>query len=378
MKQIKFTIFPIVLFTLTMPNLYAQVAEDYYLLIGTYTTAPTDGIEVYRYNSKTGKFQFANRTAIQNPSYLALSPDQKHLYSVSEAGNPNGGTVAAFSFDDDSGVLAKINSQPSSGNHPCYVSVHKNGKWVAAGNYSTGNLVYYPVAKDGSLGTATMIQHKGSSVVKGRQEGPHLHATVFSPDYKYLMTPDLGLDKVLIYKLNSDGSIITENPGFVALKPGAGPRHLDFHPKKKYAYLMEEMSGNVTALSYKKGKLAVIQTINGHPADFKGTVGSADIHVSPDGKFVYCSNRGESNTIGIFKVNASKGSLSLVGHQSTMGKTPRNFSIDPTGNYLLVANQNTNDVVVFKRNELTGMLTDTGDRLTVNKPVCLKWAKKGM
>ena len=377
MKQIKFIIFPFVLFSLVITNLYGQIAEDYYLLIGTYTTAPTDGIEVYRYNSKTGKFQFANRTAIQNPSYLALSPDQKHLYTVSEAGNPNGGNVASFSFNDDSGVLTKINSQPSSGNHPCYVSVHKNGKWVAAGNYSTGNLVYYPAAKDGSLGTATMIQHKGGSVVKGRQEGPHLHATVFSPDYKYLMTPDLGLDKVMIYKLNSDGSIIKENPGFVDLKPGAGPRHLDFHPKKKYAYLMEEMSGNVTALSYKKGKLSVIQPINAHPADFKGTVGSADIHVSPDGKFVYCSNRGESNTIGIFKVNASNGSLTLVGHQSTMGKTPRNFSIVPTGNYLLVANQNTNDVVIFKRDKMTGLLTDTGDKLTVNKPVCLKWAKKG-
>ncbi|MDZ4710022.1 MAG: lactonase family protein [Saprospiraceae bacterium] len=377
MKQIKFTIFPIVLFSLLMTNLYAQIGEDYFLLIGTYTTAPTDGIEVYRYNSKTGKFEFANRTAIQNPSYLAIAPDQKHLYSVSEAGNPNGGSVAAFSFDDRSGILAKINSQPSSGNHPCYVSVHKNGKWVAAGNYSTGNLVYYPVAENGSLGTATMIQHKGSSIVKGRQEGPHLHATVFSPDYKYLMTPDLGLDKVMIYKLNSKGSIITENPGFVALKPGAGPRHLDFHPKKKYAYLMEEMSGNVTALSYKRGKLAVIQTINGHPADFKGTVGSADIHVSPDGKFVYCSNRGESNSIGIFKVNKSDGTLTLAGHQSTLGKTPRNFSIDPTGNYLLVANQNTNDVVIFKRDKMTGLLTDTGDRLTVNKPVCLKWAKKG-
>lgn len=362
---------------LILSRLHAQVMADYYLIIGTYTTAPTDGIEVYRFDSKKGKFEFANRTPIQNPSYLALSPDQKYLYSVSETGNPNGGGVTAFSFDDRSGLLSKINSQPSSGNHPCYVSVHKNGKWVAAGNYSTGNLVYYPVTKDGSIGTATMIQHKGSSVVKGRQDGPHLHSTVFSPDFKYLLTPDLGLDKVMIYKLKSGGGIIPDNPGFVSLKPGAGPRHLEFHPNGKWAYLMEEMSGYVTALKYNKGTLSVIQTINGHPADFKGTVGSADIHVSPDGKFVYCSNRGESNTIGIFKVNPSDGSLTLAGHQSTMGKTPRNFSIDPTGNYLLAANQNTNDVVIFRRDKMTGLLTDTGDRLTVNKPVCLKWAKKG-
>lgn len=377
MKYIKSTSLISFTLLLILSGLHAQVMADYFLIIGTYTTAPTDGIEVYRFDSKKGKFEFANRTPIQNPSYLALSPDQKYLYSVSETGNPNGGGVTAFSFDNRSGLLSKINNQPSSGNHPCYVSVHKNGKWVAAGNYSTGNLVYYPVTKDGSIGTATMIQHKGSSVVKGRQDGPHLHSTVFSPDFKYLLTPDLGLDKVMIYKLKSGGGIIPDNPGFVSLKPGAGPRHLEFHPNGKWAYLMEEMSGYVTALKYNKGTLSVIQTINGHSADFKGTVGSADIHVSPDGKFVYCSNRGESNTIGIFRVNPSDGSLTLAGHQSTMGKTPRNFSIDPTGNYLLAANQNTNDVVIFRRDKMTGLLTDTGDRITVNKPVCLKWAKKG-
>lgn len=379
MIQIKLfsRIWSTMLFTLAIAVVYAQIDADYYLLVGTYTTTPEDGIEVYQYNSKTGKFQFANRTPIQNPSFLALSPNQKYLYSVSETGGAKGGSVSAFSFDSKNGKLEKLNTQSSAGNSPCYVSTYKNGKWVAAGNYSTGNLVYYPVNADGSLGNATMIQHKGNSVVKGRQDGPHVHSTVFSPDYKYLMTPDLGIDKVMIYKLNKDGSIVSQDPGFVDLKPGAGPRHLDFHPNGKWAYLMEEMSGNVTALNYKKGKLTVIQSINGHPADYKGGFGSADIHVSPDGKFVYCSNRIESNTIGIFKVNPSNGMLTLVGHQSTMGKTPRNFSIDPTGNYLLAANQNTNDIVVFKINKETGTLTDTGDRLTVNKPVCLKWAKKG-
>lgn len=364
----------ILLATPFMSPLNAQ--DDYFLIIGTYTTAPADGIEVYSFNSAKGQFQYVHKIAAQNPSYLSLSPDQKYLYAVTETGNPNGGGVSAFRFDDHLGSLEFINAQPSAGNHPCYVSTHKNGKWVAAGNYSSGNLVYYPVAADGSLGKATNIQHAGSSTVKGRQDAPHVHAAVYSPDYKYLMVPDLGIDKVMIYKLQADGNIITKKPGFVQLKPGAGPRHLDFHPNGKWAYLMEELSGNVTALNYKKGKLKVIGSVNGHPADYKGPFGSADIHVSPDGKFVYCSNRMESNTIGIFKVNQTDGSLSQVGHQSTLGKTPRNFTIDPSGNYLLAANQNTNDVVVFNINRETGLLTDAGKRLSVNKPVCLKWAVK--
>ncbi|HNR05838.1 MAG TPA: lactonase family protein [Saprospiraceae bacterium] len=369
-------------FSLLMPLLVTRfmnpliAQDDYFLIIGTYTTAPSDGIEVYRYNSAKCEFQYLHKVAAQNPSYLALSPDQKYLYAVTETGNPNGGGVSAFRFDDRQGNLELINSQSSAGNHPCYVSTHKNGKWVAAGNYSSGNLVYYPVASDGSIGNPTNIQHSGSSIVKGRQDAPHVHAAVYSPDYKYLMVPDLGIDKVMIYKLQPDGNIISKKPGSVQLQAGAGPRHLDFHPNGKWAYLMEELSGKVTAMNYKKGKLKVIGTVNGHPADYPGPYGSADIHVSPDGKFVYCSNRMESNTIGIFKVNPVDGSLSLVGHQSTLGKTPRNFTIDPTGNYLLAANQNTNDVVVFKINRETGLLTDAGKRLSVNKPVCLKWAVK--
>ena len=369
------TIF-ILLMSLTFSSLNAQSSPDYFLMIGTYTTTPEDGIEIYSYNSHDGTFKFLNRTAIKNPSYLAVSPNQKFLYSVGETGGQTGGTVSAFALDASAGSIKLINTQPAMGNSTCYVSVHKSGNWVAAANYSTGNFVYYPVGMDGSLQTPINKQHHGSSVVKGRQEGPHAHSAVFSPDGKYLMVQDLGIDKIMIYPIDAKGKIDTAKSSFAQMSPGSGPRHLDFHPNGKWAYLMEEMSGKLTAMSYKKGKLTILNSVNAYPSDYTGPKGSADVHVSPDGKFVYGSNRGESNTIGIFKIDQSSGKVSLISTQSTMGLIPRNFSFDPTGNLLLVANQNSANVVVFKVDKVTGLLTDTGTRLTVSKPVCLKWVKK--
>jgi 6-phosphogluconolactonase len=353
-----------------------QHSGDYYLLIGTYTTTPFDGIEVYDYNSANGQFRYLSKTATKNPSYLAISPDKKYIYAVTEAGQPNGGGVVAYSFDMQNGWLSAINHQTSMGNSTCYVSVHSSGKYVAAGNYSSGNLVYYSTNPDGSLNPPMNIKHEGSGPVKGRQDGPHVHATVFSPDHKYLLVPDLGIDKVMIYPLDVKGNIQATKANFVKLAPGAGPRHIDFHPNGKWAYLIEELSGNMTALSYAKGKLTVLNSVNGYPADYKGPYGSADVHVSPDGKFVYGSNRGESNTIGIFKIDPKNGKVSLIATQSVLGLTPRNFNFDPAGNKLLVANQNSNEVVVFDINHESGLLTDTGTRLSVSKPVCLKWVKK--
>ena len=274
------------------------------------------------------------------------------------------------------GSLSPINYQTSVGNSTCYVSVHSTGKYVAAGNYSSGNLVYYSANSDGSINPPINIKHEGFGPVKGRQDAPHVHSTVFSPDNKYLLVPDLGIDKVMIYPLDASGNIQSNKAGFVKLAPGSGPRHIEFHPNGKWAYLMEELSGNMTALSYAKGKLTVLNSVNGYPTDYKGPYGSADVHVSPDGKFVYGSNRGESNTMGIFKIDPKTGKIALVGTQSVLGLTPRNFNFDPTGNKLLVANQNSNEVVVFDVNRETGLLTDTGTRLSVSKPVCLKWIKK--
>lgn len=347
-----------------------QTNKQQYLLVGTYTSGKSEGIYVYSFDSNTGEFKPVSiAKGIRNPSFLAVSPDKKHVYSVSETEGQ--GSVSAFSFN--SGSLTLLNSRSSGGNGPCYVAVNKTGKWAAVGNYGGGSFEILPINTDGSLGEATTVMvHQGKSVNPNRQEKAHVHATVFAPGDDYLFVPDLGMDKVMVYAFNNKtGSISSASPA--SSNPGNGPRHLDFHPDGKYAYLMEEMSGTVTVFSYNKGKLMPIQNITSHPAGYKGDIGSADIHVSPDGKFLYASNRGESNTIAIFSINEKNGQLLPAGHQSTLGKTPRNFNLDPSGNFLLVANQNSDNIVIFKRDKKTGKLTPLDKQIQVPNPVCIKW-----
>ncbi len=357
----------------------AFAQSNAYLLIGTYTSGKSEGIYVYDFNTETGDSKKRSSLQTPNPSYLAVSPDQKIVYAVSETDEAKregtGGAVSAFSFNPLNGSLSLINQQFSQGRNPCYVSVDKTGKWVFAANYSSGSAVLFPVRSDGGLENAKQVlQDNGAGPNKDRQEAPHLHSTILSPDDKFLFTPDLGIDKVMIYRFDKKSG--TLNPAaipFAASTPGSGPRHFDFHPNNKFAYLIEEMSGTVAAFKYKKGKLTPIQRTSTLPTDFKGVIGSADIHVSPDGKFLYASNRGESNTIAIFSIDSNTGKLTAIGHQSTMGKTPRNFNFDPGGNFLLVANQNTDNIVIFKIDRKTGLLTDTGKRIKVPNPVCIKW-----
>ena len=361
-------------------NLSAQKSKEQFLIIGTYTSGSSDGIYVYKFNTETGENNFVSSVKTSNPSYLAISPNQKYVYAVNENADSTRftvtGHVAAFSFNKTTGKLNFINKHESGGKHPCYVSIDKTGKWVIVGNYSSGSLAVLPVRSNGSLDSAVqVIQHEGSSVNSERQEGPHVHATVLNKNNKTLYVPDLGLDEVMLYNLDTKTGKLKEfDPPLVATEPGAGPRHIDIHPNGNYAYLMEELTGSVSVYKIEKnGYLSLVQNISGLPRDFTGEVGSADIHVSPDGKFLYCSNRGESNTIGIFSINKSNGQLEWIDHQSTLGKTPRNFNFDPTGNFLLVANQNSDEIVIFKRDKETGLLTDSGKRIKVSKPVCLKW-----
>ncbi len=361
-------------------SLSAQKSKEQFLIIGTYTSGTNDGIYVYKFNTETGENSFVSSVKTSNPSYLAVSPNQKYVYAVNENADSTRftvtGHVAAFSFDKTTGKLNFINKQESGGKHPCYVSIDKAGKWVIVGNYSSGSLAVLPVRSNGSLDSAVQVmQHEGSSVNSERQEAPHVHATVLNKNNKTLYVPDLGLDEVKLYNLdNKSGKLKEFVPPFVATEPGAGPRHIDIHPNGKYAYLMEELTGSVSVYEIEKnGYLTLLQNISGLPRDFDGAIGSADIHVSPDGKFLYCSNRGESNTIGIFSINKSNGQLEWIDHQSTLGKTPRNFNFDPTGNFLLVANQNSDEIVIFKRDKETGLLIDTKKKISVSKPVCLKW-----
>lgn len=357
----------------------AQTSKDknYHLLVGTYTNADqTNGIHVFSFNTETGAFNERSKvTDVKNPSYLAISKDKKNVYSVSEA---NGGNsiITAFSFDAESGKLQYLNSVSSGGNGPCYVSVDDKKQTVFAGNYGGGSLSAIRVNKDGSLNDDIQaIQHTGSSVNKNRQEKPHVHAVVLSPDNRFLLVPDLGTDKVNVYRYNSGASslLTPAEPAFADVKPGGGPRHITFHPNGKYAYLILEMEGAIAGFDYKNGKLQAKQHITMLATGFEGSVGAADIHVSPDGKFLYGSNRGEANEIVIYSIEKD-GKLTYAGRQSDLINTPRNFVIDPTGNFLLVANQNGNDIVIFKRDLKTGLLTDTGKKILVDKPVCLKFA----
>jgi 6-phosphogluconolactonase len=365
MKKILFQ-----LFLLTIP--FTSFCQDeHYLLIGTYTSGKSEGIYVYKFNSTTGDFSYVNKAAAGNPSYLAVSPNKKYVYAVNEDRNDKG-SVTAFSFNKENGSLTLINKQPSGGDHPCYVAVDKTGRWVTVGNYTGGNLSVLPVMVNGSLGTPKTIDHTGSGVVKSRQEKPHVHATVFSDDNKYLFVPDLGTDKVMVYSFNpGSGKLTAGNP--IRTEPGTGPRHFTFHPSNKFAYLVEELTAGISAYEYKNGKFTFLQRIAALPADYTGAKSGADLHVSPDGEFLYSSNRGESNTLSIFAINEKTGRLTLKGHQSTMGKTPRNFNFDPSGNYLLAANQNSDNIVIFKRDKDTGLLEDTGKRIEVGSPVCIKW-----
>lgn len=355
-------------------------SQEYYLFAGTYTGGKSKGIYVYKFNANSGEVQTVSNTdSSTNPSFLAISPNGKYVYAVNETGREKPGRVSAYAFDKNTGKLSLLNQQLSGGDDPCYIAVDASGKWVVVGNYSGGNLSVFPINANGALAPySQLIQHKGGSVNKERQEKAHVHSTFFSPDGQYVLAPDLGMDKIMIYQFNgaSRKPLTPAKIPFAATAPGSGPRHLDFHPNGKYAYLVEEMSGAVTVFTYNKGVLKPVQTIATHPADFKGKPGSADIHISPDGKFLYASNRGEENNIAIFSVDNATGKLTHVGYQPVRGVQPRNFMIDPTGKYLLVANQRTNNIVVYKRDMETGLLQATPQQIEIPNPVCLKMIAK--
>ncbi len=357
----------------------ASSAQENYLLVGTYDSPKSEGIYVYKFNSTNGSAKELSHIKTSNPSFLTVSPDQRFVYAVNENADSTGkgGGISSFSFNKKDGILKQLNQRSSEGNNPCYISIDNTGKWLAAGNYSSGNLVVYQVLSDGYIGTLSdSMQYSGKGYNETRQKGPHVHTTVFTPDGKFLAVTDLGLDKLMIYPFdNKNGKLNRANCYNVYSMPGTGPRHIAFHPSGKFLYIINELSSLIDVFELYKGKLQPIQTETSMPSDYSGPAGSADIHVSPDGKFLYASNRAESNSIAIFSIDKKKGILKLVGHQSTLGKTPRNFNFDPTGNYLLVGNQNSDEIVIFKRNLMTGLLTDTGNRIAVGKPVCIKWIK---
>jgi 6-phosphogluconolactonase len=361
-------------FLLLFTGATVMAQTNYYLLVGTYTKGKSTGIHVYDFNKNNGVATIVDSVQTPNPSYVAVSPNQQFVYAVSETQRGNySGKVRAFSFDKTTGKLHYINEQLSVGDNPCYVVVDKTGKWVIVANYSSGTLAVLPIRSDGSLGEAvSRYAHSGKGVNPQRQEAPHVHSTVLSPDNKYVFTQDLGIDKIIIYSFNDNTGAIAPTDS-LKLQDGSGPRHFTFHPNGKWAYLVQEMAGTVTAFEYKNGHLKKTQTISALPVGFNKSFTSADIHASKDGKFLYTTTRDSANIITTFKVDQKTGKLVTVGSQSVLGNTPRNFNFDPSGDYLLVANQNSDDIVIFKVNHQTGLLTDTGNRIDVGNPVCIKW-----
>ena len=353
-----------------------SVREEHYMIVGTYDSPKSEGVYVYKFNGNDGTAKEISHIKTPNASFVAVSPNEKFIYAVNEDApkDGKGGEIVAFTFNKENGSLSLINKQPSGGDHPCHVEVDKTGKWVFASNYSSGSLSVFPVNADGGLGAATTIQHYGAGKNEQRQKGPHVHGAIISADNRWLFVTDLGIDKVMIYAFDAaTGKLTPASQPFAQSEAGSGPRLFTFHPNKKFAYMIEELSGTIVTYKYKKGKLKTIQRISTMPQHSTQFAGSADIHVSTDGKFLYASNRGDVNTIAIYTINENRGTLSLIKIQSTLGKAPRNFSIDPSGKFLLAENQNSDEIVIFKRDATTGLLTDSGNRVNIGKPVCIKW-----
>ncbi|MBA4166446.1 MAG: lactonase family protein [Chitinophagaceae bacterium] len=347
-------------------------AQDYYLLAGTYTKTNSKGIYVYTFDSKTGIAKPVSNIFTDNPSYLAIDQDGKHVYAVNEMGGGKG-AVSSFSFDKKNGTLHFINNELTNGDDPCFIDLDATGKWIAAANYSGGNFTVFPVKSDGSVGAAAQtIQHTGSSVNKDRQEKPHVHSTVFSTDNRFLVVVDLGMDKITVYPFDaSKEKPVTDEPVELNTPAGSGPRHILLNPSKPFAYLISELSGNITVYDYGGDKIDSIQTISSYPADVTGEKGSAAIHFSPDGKFLYASNREGSNTISIFSVDEATGKLTSLGFSSTGGDQPRDFTIDPTGNFLLAGNVKSDNIIIFNRDIKTGLLKNSGKKITIPQPTRL-------
>lgn len=360
---------------------FNMLAENYKVYIGTYTGQKSQGIYMADFESESGELSAVKlAAATPSPSFLAIHPSKPFLYAVGEGasvGPKKEGTVTAFAISQGSGLLKKLNQQLSGGNGPCHVSLDAEGKCVMAANYGSGSVIAFPVGADGGLGTAgSVIQHEGSSIDPKRQSSPHAHHIVADLAGTRAYCCDLGLDKVMIYRVLGEARLEKNDPPFASVQPGAGPRHLSFHPNGKHAYVINEMSSTITAFHVESptGALRAFQEASTLPPDFNGDSSCAEIEVHPSGRFLYASNRGH-NSVAVFSI-AESGELVPIQHAASGGQTPRFFAVDPTGRWLLAANQDSDNIMVFRLSGSTGMLTATGRSIEVGKPVCLAFRKR--
>lgn len=364
----------ILLLVLSVNSWSQDTANVLHFFVGTYTDSGSEGIYRFGLDKITGKLHSNGLAALsENPSYLALSADKKYLLTVRETreeNNQNSGYIELFNVDG-SGNLSSVNKVSSGGAHPCHVAVNEEGA-VIASNYTGGNVALMQIDSTGELSQpSSVIQHTGKGLVAKRQESPHVHSAIFEPRGKRIFVADLGIDRVKVYTI--DRPTATLKPGKypeIAMVQGSGPRHMAIHPNGNLLFVANELSSSVSVVQLlKNGSFKIVETISALPAGFSKPNSCADIHLSPDGNFLYVSNRG-MNSIAIFAIREKESKIKLIGHEDTRGEMPRNFTLTPSGDFLLAANQNTDNIVVFRRDALTGLLTFT-DQINAFKPVCL-------
>ena len=357
-------------------------AQDRTVYVGTYTRGSSKGIYAYRFDGATGKTSpIGLVTETENPSWLAIHPNQRFLYAVNEISQYQGqpsGSISAFAVDPGTHALKLLDRVASRGTGPCHVAIDKTGKWLFAANYGSGSVAAFPIRQDGSLGEASaFFQHSGSSVNKQRQSGPHAHVVALSPDNRFALVADLGLDRIFSYRIDaSKGGLAPNDPPFVKIEPGSGPRHIAFRPDAQFVYSVNEMLSTITAFRYdaSRGSLTEFQTASTLREGSNGSNTTAEIVVHPRAPFLYASNRGD-DSIAIFRVDPGRGTLTFVDRTPTQGKTPRNFAIDPSGTFLLAANQDSGTIATFRIDQGTGRLTPAGEVLEVPFPVSIVFAE---
>ena len=354
--------------------------EQELLYVGSYTDAKrAEGVALVHFDTRSGALELLRAVdGGPNPSFLAIHPNGRVLYAVNEVAERGGqrtGGVSAFSIAGD-GALARLGDQSSRGAGPCYVSVDRSGRVVLVANYDGGSVALLPIASDGRLAPATSVdEHHGHGPDAERQEAAHAHCIVADPSNRFALVADLGLDRVMLYRLDAAAGLLQHVPeGDAALSPGAGPRHIAFHPKRSLVYVVGELDSTVTTLRFDAaaGRLTMTDSRSSLPAGWSGKSYAADIHVAPTGDVLYVSNRGH-DSIAVFSIDAASGALTLEQTISTGGAWPRNFTLDPTGRWLLVGNQNSSSITVLAREPRTGRLSPTSQHLEIASPVCLRF-----
>ena len=345
--------------------------QTYLFLLGTYTEKPEEGINLIEFDPEAEVLKTIHVASdIHNPSFVIANKDQTLVFATEEDGGDQGGKVTSFKLDKEKGTLEKINSVFTQGDSPCHISLDPSERFLVVSNYSGGNVTVIPVDPKGNLSSDIQeIQHEGSSINPDRQNAPHVHSAVFHPSENRVFVADLGTDKIYLYDLNQNDAAPLSLAEAFAVEGGVGPRHLIFNESGDRLYLIHELTAEVGVYVYEEGELSHLETHSLIAEDFTGEVGAAEVRFSPDGGYLYASNRGEANTITVFSVNHEDGGLTEIQHISSQGQAPRNFDITPDGKYLLCGNQNSDEIIVFDRNQGDGKITPTQISIAINKPV---------